>query len=119
MTHDRDRRAAPAAGRQDAARGLARERTELAWIRTALSFAALGGAMLKVDPALGVLVLAASALVWVIGRLARRPARDGVHAQPGLLLLITIAVIFVALAALAAALLGGGVPLPAHNARGL
>jgi Domain of unknown function (DUF202) len=52
--------------------GLARGRTALAWIRMAIWFAALGGAILKMAPLAGVPVLAASALIWGIGRLPRR-----------------------------------------------
>ena len=88
--------------------GYARERTELAWTRTAISFAALGGVILKTTPVAGVLVLAASALVWVIGRLARRPGRPGVGDQRRQVLLITVAVIAVSLVALVVAFLGGG-----------
>jgi uncharacterized membrane protein YidH (DUF202 family) len=40
--------------------GLARERTALAWTRTAISVAALGGAMLKTNPPAGIVVLAMS-----------------------------------------------------------
>jgi len=86
--------------------GLARERTELAWTRTAISLAALGGAILKQTPAVGVLVLATSALVWGIGRLARGPVRP--EADDRRLLLITIVVTGVSLVALAVALLGSG-----------
>jgi uncharacterized membrane protein YidH (DUF202 family) len=100
--------AAPAKDMEDIDRGTARERTELAWIRTALAFAALGGAVLKVDPALGIPVLAASALVWAIGRFARHTAGEGRSARRAPLLLITIAVILVSIVALVAALLGGG-----------
>src|SRR6266536_4976476 len=53
----------PAEDMEDLDPGLAGERTELAWTRTAISFAALGGAILKITPAVGVLVLTASALV--------------------------------------------------------
>jgi hypothetical protein len=48
--------------------GLARARTSLAWTRTALSFAAIGGILLKRDLAAGFVVLAVSGLVWVVGR---------------------------------------------------
>jgi len=75
--------------------GLARERTELAWRRTAISYAALGAALLKASPAVGALVLAASGLIWGAGRQARRRR----------LLLVTVAVTSVSIGALVLALL--------------
>ena len=53
--------------------GLARERTELAWHRTAISVAALGAAILKIRLAAGVTILIISAVVWELGRLSRVP----------------------------------------------
>lgn len=91
--------------------GLARERTELAWTRTAIAFAAMGGAILRVTPALGLPVLATAALVWGIGRLSRRESRTPAHDPGRRLLLITIAVAFVSLVALAVVLLGGSTEL--------
>jgi uncharacterized membrane protein YidH (DUF202 family) len=105
----------PAEDMEDMDPGLARERTELAWTRTALSFAALGGAMLKVSPLGGVLVLAVSGLVWETGRLVRRSGRPGAPGQRRMLLLITIAVTVASLVALAVALLAPGKsPLTPH-----
>ena len=101
--------AAKTAGEADP--GLARERTDLAWTRTAISFAALGGAILKATPVAGVLVLAMAALVWGLGRLSRRYERLTDRHRSRLLLLITLAVTFVSLVALALALLAGGTPL--------
>ena len=85
--------------------GLARERTALAWTRTAISVAALGGAMLKTNPPAGILVLAMSAPVWWLGRRLRNE-RPG----PGngrRLLLVTITVTLVSCAALALTLRTG------------
>ena len=112
--------------------GLARERTELAWRRTAISYAALGAALLKASPPAGALVLAASALIWGTGRLAGGPQRAGERAprraggraarraggraaletNQRRLLLITVAVTAVALGALALALLARHSTLP-------
>ena len=115
MTPAEDPEEMPAEDMEDMDPGLAGERTELAWTRTAISFAALGGAILKVTPAVGVLILAASGLVWGIGRLARRSGRRRADDRRHLLLLITIAVTLVSLVALAVALLGGGKsPLTPH-----
>jgi hypothetical protein len=84
--------------------GLARARTSLAWTRTALSFAAIGGIILKRDLAAGFVVLSLSGLVWVVGRLAAMPSQ--VRARPGRLLVIAIAVTAVAVVALTLALFG-------------
>jgi uncharacterized membrane protein YidH (DUF202 family) len=85
--------------------GLARERTVLAWTRTAISVAALGGAMLRTNPPAGILVLAMSLPVWWLGR----PLR---HERPGpangrRVLLVTITVTLVSCAALALTLRAG------------
>ena len=56
--------------------GLARERTELAWTRTAIAFAALGAALLKYRPVAGLLVLVLSAVVWRLGGCPAPPARE-------------------------------------------
>ena len=84
--------------------GLARARTRLAWTRTALSFAAIGGVILKRELAAGFVVLGLSGLVWVVGRLARAPGQ--VRARPGRLLVITIAVTGVAFVTLMLTLFG-------------
>jgi uncharacterized membrane protein YidH (DUF202 family) len=92
-TPDPDRR--PPEDVEDLDPGLARARTALAWRRTAISYAALGAALLKASPAVGALVLAGSALIWAAGRLASRRR----------LLLVTVAVTSVAIGALVLALL--------------
>lgn len=94
----------PADDIEDTDPGLARERTELAWGRTAISFAALGGAILKSRPYAGIPVLVLSALIWELGRLART---SGVgRSRPWPLLLIAVAITCVAIAALAITLVG-------------
>ena len=88
----------PAAPAGDRDPGLARERTELAWTRTAISYAALGAAVLKVAPAGGVLVLAIGATAWRTGRLP-----GGAVSGPGQarrLRLITASITAIAAAAL-------------------
>ena len=50
--------------------GLARERTSLAWTRTAISFAAVGGVVLKHKVVPGLIVLALSPAIYLLGRLA-------------------------------------------------
>jgi uncharacterized membrane protein YidH (DUF202 family) len=57
-------------------RGLARERTQLAWIRTAISFAALGGVVLKHAVFPGLVILTLTPLLWYLGRMTLgRPER--------------------------------------------
>jgi uncharacterized membrane protein YidH (DUF202 family) len=60
--------------------GLARERTDLAWTRTALSFAALGAALLHTNVAAALLVLAIAVGVWLLGQLSARDLQPA--AQP-------------------------------------
>lgn len=76
--------------------GLARERTRLAWLRTAISFAAVGLAVLKINVPAGVAVLALVPLIWQAGRTA---GHDGAG-RARQLLLAAAAVTAVALVAL-------------------
>jgi uncharacterized membrane protein YidH (DUF202 family) len=87
--------------------GLARERTELAWTRTAIAFAALGAAILRYRPVVGLLILVLSTVVWRLGR-PPGPAHAG-HARDRRPLLITVATVGVSLAALALSFLGPGI----------
>ena len=81
---------------EDADPGLARVRTSLAWTRTALSFAAVGGVMLKKDIIPGLLILATALVIWRVGRLD--------YHRRGRLKLVTATVVAVALVALVVAL---------------
>jgi hypothetical protein len=103
----------PADDIEDTDPGLARERTELAWTRTAISFAAIGGVILKYEPAAGLLILALSVLIWELGRLARAPGPAGPGGSAAAawvrsrrLLLIAVAVTIVSFVALAIVLFG-------------
>lgn len=96
-------RAGARAGRADPDPGLARARTSLAWLRTAIAFAAIGGVILRRDVAAGLVVLVLSGVVWLTGRLAGVP---GIVDRPRRLLLIALAVAAVSVLALAVALLG-------------
>jgi uncharacterized membrane protein YidH (DUF202 family) len=72
--------------------GRARERTALAWTRTALSFAAVGGVVLKREVVAGLILLALAPAIYVVGRLAyTRPEKHKV---------ITATIVAVALVAL-------------------
>ena len=82
-------------GHEDADPGLARVRTSLAWTRTALSFAAVGAVVLRKDVIAGLLILAAAAAIWRLGRLN--------HHLPGRIRLVTVTIVAVALVALAVA----------------
>jgi uncharacterized membrane protein YidH (DUF202 family) len=56
--------------------GLARERTALAWTRTAISFAAVGGVVLKKEIIPGLILLCVAPVIWEVGRRSyRRPDR--------------------------------------------
>jgi uncharacterized membrane protein YidH (DUF202 family) len=85
----------------DADPGLARERTELAWTRSAIAFVGLGAAIVKSRPAVGIPVMAIGIAVWLVGHL---PPRHGPASTAGLgarrVLLVTVAVTGLALAAL-------------------
>jgi uncharacterized membrane protein YidH (DUF202 family) len=78
--------------------GLARERTSLAWTRTAISFAAVAGVVLKKDIAPGLVIMAAALVIWRLGHLA--------HHRPGRLKLVTATIVAIALVALGVALTG-------------
>ena len=92
----------------------ARERTKLAWTRTAIAFAAVGGAVLKTNIIAGAVVLALAPLIWLTGHMARGGSSG--RARPTELRLITLAVIAVALVVLVIALTGHkpGFHPPAH-----
>jgi hypothetical protein len=91
---------------EDVDPGLSRHRTQLAWARTAIAFAAVGGAVLKTNIAAGATVLALAPVIALTGRFSKHspPGR----ARPGHLLLTTAAVTTVALVVLIVVLLGHG-----------
>ena len=97
----------PADDIEDIDPGLARERTELAWTRTAISFAALGGALVRYRPAIGLPVLITGALIWKLGRLPSKPGTS--HARHQRLLLITVTITALSVAALIVSFLGHAV----------
>ena len=85
--------------------GLARERTKLAWARTAIAFAALGGAILKKEPVAGLVVLAITPLIWGLGRFVGHTA-ERPELQPRRLLAVTVTVVAVSLLAMVIAFVG-------------
>ena len=86
---------------EDVDPGLARERTRLAWTRTALAFAAVGAAMLKREVIPGLIVLATTPLIYAAGRFASRA-----QPRPGRLLVVTVTVTAVAVLAVIIAFVG-------------
>jgi uncharacterized membrane protein YidH (DUF202 family) len=68
----------------------------LAWTRTAISFAAVGGVVLKRDIIPGLILLALAPAVYLIGRLA--------YQRPDKFKLITAAIVAVAAVALVVSL---------------
>jgi uncharacterized membrane protein YidH (DUF202 family) len=92
--------------------GLARERTSLAWTRTAISFAALGGTVLKANVVTGLLILAVAPAIWQLGRLSRSNADPDALPVVGQarLLVIAVSIVTVALLCLVIAIFGQSVP---------
>ncbi len=88
MTSDHD-------DHEDGDPGLAQARTSLAWTRTALSFAAVGGVVLKKDLVAGLIIMAATPAIWQLGRLA--------YHRPGRLKLVTATIVAISLVALVVA----------------
>lgn len=84
-----------------------RERTELAWVRTSLSFAGLGVATLRTVPVAGVLMLVIAAAVWLIGHFSPPYGPTSGRVRGIRLRLVTGAIVAVSLVALVTALLGG------------
>ena len=92
--------------------GLALERTSLSWTRTAISFAALGGVVLKVNVVTGLIVLAVSPLVWQLGRISEggSPGTQLPAIGRARIRLIAGCIVTVSLLCLVIALLGPSVP---------
>lgn len=91
-------------GPEDFDPGLARDRTRLAWTRTAIAFAAVGAAVLKSHLAAGLTVLGLAAVVWGLRHLFRDAAVP--RSQSARLLGVTLTVVAVAIVALVVAFLG-------------
>jgi uncharacterized membrane protein YidH (DUF202 family) len=91
--------------------GLARERTSLAWTRTAISFAALGGVVLKTNVVTGLIILAIAPIIWHFGRITRGRSTAGLPVVGAArLFLIAISLVAVSLLCLAVAIFGKSVP---------
>jgi uncharacterized membrane protein YidH (DUF202 family) len=92
--------------------GLARERTSLSWTRTAISFGALGGTVLKENAVSGLIILAMAPVIWQLGRVSQghRTRADLTPASPTRLFVITAAIVAVSLLCLVIAIFGKAVP---------
>jgi uncharacterized membrane protein YidH (DUF202 family) len=84
----------------DEDRGLARERTALAWTRTALSFGAVGGVVLKSHVIIGLVIMALAPVIWQLGRFTK------VDPRPARMRLIALTIVGVACVALVVAFSG-------------
>jgi uncharacterized membrane protein YidH (DUF202 family) len=106
-----------ASGPEESDPGLARERTSLAWTRTAISFGALGGAVLKVNVVTGLVILAVTPLVWRLGRLSVSGSPPDQLPVVGRtrIRLITVSIVGVSLLSLLVAVLGPSVPGALHR----
>jgi len=89
---------------EDADPALAKERTDLAWTRSSISFAALGVLLLKFRPAVGVPVILLSGVVWWLGHVRR----DQAGTASRRVLVVTVAVTAMAFVALLIVVLGRG-----------
>lgn len=89
--------------------GLARERTWLAWRRTAISLTAVNVAVLKISPIDGAPLLVMTLGIWVAGR--RHAAiglrSDGTRTRRSAVRVTALTIVLTALAALLVALLQG------------
>ena len=97
--------------------GLARERTSLAWTRTAISFAALGGVVLKANVITGLIILALAPVIWQLSRVTRGSLQKASASTPVVpavgatrLFIITVTIAAVALLCLIVAIFGKSVP---------
>ena len=99
----------PADDIEDRDPGLARERTDLAWTRTAISFAALGAAMLRLSAVAGAVVMTTGVAVWGLGQLSTKDTDPAAHRRwtdhRRSVRIITAATTFISVLALALALL--------------
>jgi uncharacterized membrane protein YidH (DUF202 family) len=88
------------------------ERTSLSWTRTAISFVALGGVVLKENVITGLIILAIAPFVWQLGRMTR--GRDAVSGLPAVgatrIFIIAVSIVAVALLCLVVAVFGRSVP---------
>jgi uncharacterized membrane protein YidH (DUF202 family) len=85
--------------------GHALERTMFSWTRTALSFGAVGGVIVKSHVIAGLVVMAIAPVIWQLGRVTK----DGL--PPARMKVITVTVLLVSAVALVIALSAKATPL--------
>lgn len=97
--------------------GLARERTRLSWTRTAISFAALGGVVLRENVVTGLIILAVAPVIWRLGRLSvsGSPPDQLPIVSAARIRVITVSIVGVSLLSLLVAVLGPSVPGALHR----
>jgi uncharacterized membrane protein YidH (DUF202 family) len=116
--HSQERSREPADNElEEGVPGLAQERTSLAWTRTAISFAALGGVVLKDNVITGLIILTVAPVVWQLGRVTRGGAPATGGREPGVpvvgaarLFTIAVSTAVVAVLCLIIAIFGKSVP---------
>ena len=108
---------APEDDHEDGVPGLAQERTTLAWTRTAIAFAALGGVMLKENVVTGLIIMSVAPVIWQLGRVTRGGAPEAGDRQqsmpvvgPNRLFVIAMTIAAMALLCLLVAIFGKSVP---------
>jgi uncharacterized membrane protein YidH (DUF202 family) len=74
--------------------GLARERTQLAWTRTAISFAAVAGVVLKKEVIPGLILLCIAPAIWAVGRRAYR-RQDRLKVVTGTIVAVSVVALVV------------------------
>ena len=104
-------------GPEEGVPGLAQERTSLAWTRTAIAFAALGGVVLKDNVITGLVILAVAPVIWQLGRVTKGGAPGAGDRLPVVpvmgatrLFIIAATIAAVALLCLILAIFGKSVP---------
>ncbi|WP_035796168.1 DUF202 domain-containing protein [Kitasatospora mediocidica] len=85
--------------------GSAQGRTDLAWTRTCVTFAAVSAGVLRIDPPAGLPLVVVTAAVWAVGTCRSVP-----HGRPRALGFIALTVLLTALVALGVALSAAGAP---------
>lgn len=91
--------------------GLASERTSLSWTRTAISFAALGGVVLKENVITGLIILAIAPVVWQLGRVTRGQGSAGLPVVGATrIFIIAASIVGVSVLCLVVAIFGRSVP---------
>jgi uncharacterized membrane protein YidH (DUF202 family) len=94
----------------------AAQRTRLSWTRTAIAYTAISVAILKSNLVAGLVVLAMSPPIWILGRLASGTADAAVSARR--FRLITVTIVVVAAAAVVVTLTARGPLSLSHLLRG-